>query len=82
MWIARVGQDMARGMEVRAGFEEQLERFFDLLRGWTDAKRYGAASTSEFRAFAAGVAGVPLDALFDAWLWDPELPPLPPPASR
>lgn len=30
-WIARVGQDMARGMEVRAGFEEQLERFFDLL---------------------------------------------------
>ena len=30
-WIARVGQEMARGMEVRAGFEEQLERFFDLL---------------------------------------------------
>jgi len=30
-WIARVGQDLARGMEVRAGFEEQLERFFDLL---------------------------------------------------
>ncbi len=30
-WISRVGQDMARGMEVRADFEEQLERFFDLL---------------------------------------------------
>ena len=30
-WIARVGQELARGMEVRAGFEEQLERFFDLL---------------------------------------------------
>jgi signal transduction histidine kinase len=30
-WIARVGQEMARGMEVRAGFEEQLERFYDLL---------------------------------------------------
>jgi signal transduction histidine kinase len=30
-WIARVGQEMARGMEVRADFEEQLERFFDLL---------------------------------------------------
>ena len=31
IWIARVGQELARGMEVRAGFEEQLERFFDLL---------------------------------------------------
>ncbi len=30
-WVVRVGQEMARGMEVRAGFEEQLERFFDLL---------------------------------------------------
>lgn len=30
-WIERVGQDLARGMEVRAGFEEQLGRFFDLL---------------------------------------------------
>ena len=31
VWIDRVGQELARGMEVRAGFEEQLERFFDLL---------------------------------------------------
>src|SRR5512145_2754402 len=30
-WISRVGQDMARGMDIRANFEEQLERFFDLL---------------------------------------------------
>src|SRR5215211_7943320 len=30
-WIARVGQELARGMEVRAGFEEQLSRFCDLL---------------------------------------------------
>jgi signal transduction histidine kinase len=30
-WIARVGQDMARGMEIRADFEQQLGRFFDLL---------------------------------------------------
>jgi signal transduction histidine kinase len=29
--IARVGQDMARGMEIRADFEQQLGRFFDLL---------------------------------------------------
>jgi signal transduction histidine kinase len=30
-WIARVGQEMARGMEIRADFEDQLQRFFDLL---------------------------------------------------
>jgi signal transduction histidine kinase len=30
-WIERVGQVLARGMDVRAGFEEQLSRFFDLL---------------------------------------------------
>lgn len=31
-WMARVGQEMARGMDVRADFEDQLERFFDLLQ--------------------------------------------------
>lgn len=31
VWIARVGQALARGMEVRADFEEQLRRFFDLM---------------------------------------------------
>lgn len=31
VWIERVGKELARGMEVRAGFEEQLRRFFDLL---------------------------------------------------
>src|ERR671921_687794 len=31
-WIARVGQELARGMEVRADFEDQLARFFDLLK--------------------------------------------------
>jgi signal transduction histidine kinase len=30
-WVSRVGQEMARGMEVRADFEDQLQRFFDLL---------------------------------------------------
>jgi signal transduction histidine kinase len=32
IWMARVGQEMARGVEVRTDFEEQLERFFDLLQ--------------------------------------------------
>ena len=31
IWIERVGLEMARGMEVRAGFEEQLDRFYELL---------------------------------------------------
>lgn len=31
-WIARVGLELARGMEVRADFEDQLSRFFDLLQ--------------------------------------------------
>ena len=30
-WITRVGQELARGMEVRVDFEEQLARFFELL---------------------------------------------------
>jgi signal transduction histidine kinase len=30
-WIERVGTEMARGMDVRAGFEVQLARFYDLL---------------------------------------------------
>ena len=44
-WIERVGLELARGMEVRAGFEEQLGRFFELLEqslttgdpGWMDS---------------------------------------------
>src|SRR5687768_10101473 len=32
VWVSRVSQEMARGMEVRADFEEQLGRFFDLLQ--------------------------------------------------
>ncbi|NWG06177.1 MAG: HAMP domain-containing histidine kinase [Chloroflexi bacterium] len=31
VWIERVGRELARGMEVRADFEEQLARLFDLL---------------------------------------------------
>jgi signal transduction histidine kinase len=31
VWIARVGHELARGMEVRIDFEDQLARFFDLL---------------------------------------------------
>lgn len=30
-WMSRVGEELAQGMEVRAGLDEQLERFFDML---------------------------------------------------
>jgi signal transduction histidine kinase len=30
-WMETVGPGLARGIEVRAGFEEQLDRFYDLL---------------------------------------------------
>jgi len=30
-WLENVSQELAQGMEVRAGLNEQLERFFDLL---------------------------------------------------
>lgn len=55
------------------------ERFFALLRGWTTERRYGTASTDDFRDFAAGFAEVPLDGLFDAWLFSAALPELPGP---
>lgn len=32
VWVTRVGQELARGLDVRADFEEQLARFFDLLQ--------------------------------------------------
>jgi hypothetical protein len=30
-WMAHIGEELAQGMEVRAGLDEQLERFFDML---------------------------------------------------
>ena len=43
-WTERVGQELAQGIDVRVGFEEQLDRFFDVLSrsvvtgdpGWMD----------------------------------------------
>jgi aminopeptidase N len=52
------------------------EAFFDLLRRWVDEHRHGVVTTVGFEALAAEVAGHPLDALFDPWLRQAELPPL------
>jgi aminopeptidase N len=59
--------------------------FFRTLRTWADRYKYGNASTTDFIALAKEEAPqVPpaqLDALFDAWLYQPALPALPKPAT-
>jgi len=51
--------------------------FFEMLRTWIDANRYGSVTSAMFESHAAESAGQPLDALFDAWLRKRSLPPLP-----
>lgn len=53
------------------------EAFFDLLRAWVAEHNGGSVSTEEFRVFAGERTGADLEALLDAWLVHPELPPLP-----
>ena len=48
--------------------------FFELLRSWVAAHRYGNATTSEFIALAEKVSGQHLDAFFRTWLWDQKKP--------
>ena len=53
------------------------ERFFDLVRAWTQRHRHATATTDDFRAHAAAYSDRPLDALFDEWLLATALPRLP-----
>jgi aminopeptidase N len=53
------------------------EAFFTLLEAYSGRYRDGNASTSEFIALAEEIGGRDLGGLFDAWLFEPELPPLP-----
>jgi aminopeptidase N len=61
------------------------DSFFRTLRTWAERYKYGNADTADFIAVAKEEAPqVPpaeLDALFDAWLYQPELPTLPQPAA-
>jgi aminopeptidase N len=52
------------------------ERFFGLLRAWTDEHRHGTVTTDQFTALAERHAGRPLDDLFTAWLFRTRLPAL------
>ncbi|GGK89087.1 peptidase M1 [Salinibacterium xinjiangense] len=53
------------------------ENFFDLLREWTTANRFGVVGTDDFRALAADFSPRPLDRLFDEWLFGTAVPKLP-----
>ncbi|WP_072313413.1 M1 family metallopeptidase [Agrococcus sp. Marseille-P2731] len=57
-------------------------RFFGLLHDWTALHPHSTVTTADFRALAAKVAAEPLDALFDAWLLETALPPLPAAGAR
>jgi aminopeptidase N len=51
--------------------------FFAILRTFATRFAYGNATTAEFISVAEELSGLDLDDLFDAWLYEPELPPLP-----
>lgn len=57
------------------------DAFFRMLTDWTRIHRHGSVSTADFTAHAQQYAAVPLDGLFDAWLREPSLPPLPQPTG-
>ncbi|MFE4331611.1 M1 family metallopeptidase [Streptomyces sp. NPDC056831] len=45
------------------------ERFFTLVRGWTQAHRHGNASTTDFTAYVEKSTGQDLTALWNTWLY-------------
>lgn len=52
------------------------DRFFDLLRDWTNRYRHGTAVTDDFTGLAANYADVSLRPLWEAWLYSTRVPPL------
>jgi len=53
------------------------DTLFAILRAWAERHAYGNGSTPEFIALAEELSGADLDGLFDAWLYQEEMPPLP-----
>ncbi|NUR63064.1 MAG: M1 family metallopeptidase [Catenulispora sp.] len=53
------------------------EPFFRTLRTWTAENRHGTVTTEGFTKVVAAVTGRDLSQLFDEWLWQERLPPLP-----
>ena len=57
------------------------EAFFATLAAYYDAYKFGNAATDDFIAIAESVSNQQLNELFQAWLFDPVVPELPPAAS-
>ena len=53
------------------------DSFFDMLRGWTQDHAHAGVSTEAFVRHAGAATTLDLDGLFDAWLDQEPLPPLP-----
>jgi aminopeptidase N len=53
------------------------ETFFDILRTFYQRYAYSNASTDDFIMVSEDVSGQALDSLFDGWLYDDSIPPLP-----
>ncbi|MBN2112682.1 MAG: M1 family metallopeptidase [Acidimicrobiia bacterium] len=53
------------------------DTLFAILRSWAERHAYGNGSTPEFIALAEEISGADLTALFDAWLYQAQLPALP-----
>jgi aminopeptidase N len=45
------------------------DKFFEILRMWSDARRHSNGSTDDFRALCELISGKPLEDFFDAWLF-------------
>ena len=56
-------------------------RFFQLLQTWASTHQYSNARTADFIALANQIAGQDLTALFNAWLYAPQVPQVPQPES-
>lgn len=68
-----------RGGLTLAALRLQLgdKRFFQILRTYADRFRNGNATTADFIAVAEEISGTRLDAFFQGWLYDIEIPAIP-----
>ncbi len=73
--VYRVGAMTLHALRLTVGDEA----FFETLRRYAADFRDANASTEDFVGLAEEISGIELDDLFDAWLYDPEVPPFPAP---
>ena len=73
-WVYKRGALTLHALRLRIGDDA----FFALLRHWTDKYRYGSVGTEDFIALASHHTAQPLGELWQSWLYETTLPPLPP----